>query len=554
MKHYIIFIFLLLTAASFAQTKNPTEPPHNWQLMDWEKDGYPGISLEKAYDELLANKKPHKKIVVAIIDTGLDDKQPDLEGMVWTNKKEIPGNNIDDDQNGFVDDVHGWNFIGSLKEETYEEIREYVRLKDKFENNPDSVVLKSDPQYAYWKQIVAQKDKKMEEFSGGKIDEIINAATILKGYWSKKLAKDSVQIMDIKDQQPDATADSSVINSQILFNQGFIELPQYMYSVKLTALIEYFKKAKPNLTEPYKNSLLIAKTIIEKNDAAYYRKKELGDDPYVITATKYGDSNIFSDQSHGTQCAGIIAALRNNSIGSNGITNSVEIMPIRIFTLISDEHDKDVANGIRYAVDNGAQIINMSFGKKFSPMKTWVDDAMKYAEQKGVLLIAAAMNDATNTDSIAGYPCTYYNDKTIIPNLIKVGASSYDSTLVGNFSNYGSNSVQVFAPGVSIYSTLINNTYGSGYGTSFASPIVAGLAAMLWSYYPEYTYKQIRYCIEKSATPINTLVIKPGTNKKVPFSSLSKSGGIVNAYKALIIAEQINKPSWKRKHKNEILN
>jgi cell wall-associated protease len=553
MKPYISLIFLLVTVASIAQTNNLAEPPHNWQLMDWKKDGYPGISLEKAYNELLVNKKPYKKIIVAIIDTGLDDKQPDLEGMVWTNKKEIPGNNIDDDRNGFVDDVHGWNFVGSLKEETYEEIREYVRLKDKFENKSDSVALKADPQYSYWKQVVAQKDKKMNEFSGGGIDEIINAIAILQGYWSKKLAKDSVQVIDIKDRQLDAIAGSFVINSQILFNQGSIDLPQYMYSMKLTALIEYFTKAKPDLIESYKKSLLVAETIIEKNDAAYYRKKELGDDPYVITTTKYGDSNIFSDQSHGTQCAGIIAALRNNSIGCNGITNSVEIMPIRIFTLISDEHDKDVANAIRYAVDNGAQVINMSFGKKFSPMKTWVDDAVKYAEQKGVLLIAAAMNDAINTDSLPGYPSIYYNDKTIIPNLIKVGASTYDSTLVGNFSNYGSNSVQLFAPGVSIYSTLIKNEYGSAFGTSFASPIVAGLAALIWSYYPDFTYKQILYCIEKSATPINTMVIKPGTIEKVPFSSLSKSGGIVNAYQALIIAEQIGKPSWKRKNKNEIL-
>lgn len=221
MKPYISLIFLLVTVASIAQTNNLVEPPHNWQLMDWKKDGYLGISLEKAYDELLVNKKPHKKIVVAIIDCGLDDKQPDLEGMVWTNKKEIPGNNNDDDNNGFVDDIHGWNFVGSLKEETREEIREYVRLKDKFENNADSVLLKTDPQFGYWKEIVAQKDKIMKEYAGGEIDAIINAATILQAYWSKSLVQDSVYVKDIKDLIPDASSDSSVKTAQAFFKQLF---------------------------------------------------------------------------------------------------------------------------------------------------------------------------------------------------------------------------------------------------------------------------------------------------------------------------------------------
>jgi subtilisin family serine protease len=299
--------------------------------------------------------------------------------------------------------------------------------------------------------------------------------------------------------------------------------------------------------------LLVASTIIEKSDPAYFRKKELGDDPYVITTTNYGNSNTFPDTSHGTECSGIIAALRNNTIGGNGISNSVEIMPVRIQPVYrSDEQDKDVANAIRYAVDNGAQVINMSFGKFISPFKSWVDEAVKYAGKKGVLLIASAGNDATNTDSLVFYPNTFYTDKTFVSNLIKVGASTFDSTLVGNFSNYGKNTVSVFAPGDSIYTTKINKEYLVNSGTSFAAPVVAGLAALIWSYYPTFTYKQIRYCIEQSAISIKTMVSKPGTKEKVPFSSLCKTGGIVNAYQALLIAEQINKPSWKRKHKDEI--
>lgn len=551
MKLYLICIILLFTSVSFAQTKNPVNPPHNWQLMDWQKDGYPGISLEKAYDELLANKKPLKKIIVAVIDDGLDDTHPDLEGMEWTNKKEIPGNNIDDDNNGYVDDVHGWNFAGNLKEETFEEIREYVRLKDQFEINTDSAALKTNPLYGYWKRIVAQKDKRMNELEGKEINEILNSATILQGYWSKILAKDSVYVMDIIDRQPDSTAVFSIIKSQSFFKHFISGVPEKMDSVTLTVITGNFKKVRQFVTELNKDRLLVASTIIEKNDPAYFRKKELGDDPYLKTTLNYGNSNVFPDNSHGTECAGIIAALRNNSIGGNGISNSFEIMPVRIQPVYySDEQDKDVANSIRYAVDNGAQVINLSIGKFISPLKSWVDEAVKYAEQKGVLLIAAAGNDAANTDSLVFYPSTSYIDKTIVPNLIKVGASTFDSTLVGNFSNYGTNTVHVFAPGVGIYTTKINKEYESNFGTSFAAPMVAGLAALIWSYYPTFTYKQIRYCIEQSAAPIKTIVTKPGTKKKVPFNSLCKTGGIVNAYQALIIAEQINKPSWKWKHKN----
>jgi subtilisin family serine protease len=217
-------------------------------------------------------------------------------------------------------------------------------------------------------------------------------------------------------------------------------------------------------------------------------------------------------------------------------------MPVKISNgWASDDQDKDVANAIRYAVDNGARIINMSFGKFISPLKSWVDEAVKYAEIKGVLLIAAAGNEATNTDSLVYYPSTYYTDKTITSNLIKVGASTFDSTLVGVFSNYGSKTVNVFAPGVSIYTTQINKGYTSLNGTSFAAPMVAGMAALIWSYYPTFTYKQIRYCLEQSATPFETMVTKPGTREKVPFSSLCTTGGIVNAYQALLIAEQIAK-------------
>ena len=444
-------VFLFSLSVIFAiQSFSQNNPPINWQLMDWRQDGYPGISIEKACNELLKDKKPLKKIIVAVMDFGVDTSHPDLAGIFWTNKKEIPGNGIDDDHNGFVDDVHGWNFGGNAIHGTMESVREYVRLRTRYENLKDTAALVDDEGYRYWKKVLAQKEKERNNF-----------------------VQDS-------------------------------------------------------------------KTVIEKGDPAYWRKKELGDDPYKNDSLPSGNNNIYykrPGEIHATCIAGVIGALRNNKIGGNGITNSVEIMPI-VRTFGDEEWDKDIANGIRYAVDNGAQVINMSLGKYLSPQKEWVIDAMKYAEQHEVLLVAAAGNESQNIDSNTLYPFAYSNNN-IISNLIRVGASTYDSTLVAPFSNYGKKTVDVFAPGLKVYTTSIKGTYFWFAGTSCATPMVAGLAAFIWSYYPSFNYRQIKYCIEKSAEPINDLVKKPGASERVPFSSLSRTGGIVNAFNAIKIAEQI---------------
>jgi len=215
-------------------------------------------------------------------------------------------------------------------------------------------------------------------------------------------------------------------------------------------------------------------------------------------------------------------------------------MPVKEFAG-GDEWDKDVANAICYAVDNGARVVNMSFGKYQSPQKAWVDEAIKYAERKGVLLVIAAGNDAINIDSTSSYPSAVYNNHTVATNVITVGASGFDDHLAAGFSNYGKTRVDVFAPGMAITMTSNDHGYQTQDGTSLAAPMVVGLAALIWSYYPDLNYKQVKYCIERSAEPIFTLVIKPGAESKVAFSSLSKTGGIVNAYNAILIAEQISK-------------
>ena len=218
-------------------------------------------------------------------------------------------------------------------------------------------------------------------------------------------------------------------------------------------------------------------------------------------------------------------------------------MPLRINAMghLQDEWDKDVANAIRYAVDNGAQVISMSFTKYYSPQKHWVEQAIAYARSKNVLLVRAAGNDHLDVDSISSYPEEYYPSGNSAANLLVVGASSYDSTMVADFSNYGAHTVDVFAPGTNIYMPMPGGGYEHGQGTSFACPMVAGVAALIWSYYPRLSWRQVRECIEGSAAPIDMLVVNPGTGKKVAFRSLSRTGGIVNACKALRLAAAMPK-------------
>lgn len=344
----------------------------------------------------------------------------------------------------------------------------------------------------------------------------------------------------LKDRTPDTSANIKVKE----FHRSFIDMYSNSNEASqkrslLSEMVNFFYTIEMIPKVQFNSVLTITK------DPYVYRKLNVpGDNPQKNDYIYYGTPNVDASSlqlKHGTMCVSIVAGNRNNGIGTDGIAESVKIMAVRATLLGGDEYDKDVANAIRYAVDNGAKIINMSFGKKFSPNKQWVDDAIRYAAQKGVLLIGGSGNNGTNNDEDTFYPSAVFDDGSEADNFLKVGASSSDNTLVGSFSNYGKKTVDVFAPGHQIYVATDTAKYDYGSGTSFASPMVTGVAALLWSYYPKLTYKQVKHCIEQSVTPIETLVIKPGTKEKVPFSSLSKTGGIVNAYKAFKQAEEINK-------------
>jgi cell wall-associated protease len=531
------FIFLFFASSSFSQSSSSSRPPVNWQLMDLQKDSVYGTSVNRAYEELLKGKKSHP-VIVAVIDGGVDTVHEDLKGHIWTNPKEIPGNGLDDDRNGYADDVHGWNFLGgkdmrNILTETYESEREYYRLRPMYSGVDDSATAKNMQlkEYDYWLQLKNLRIKDSIRFSKNVVDytrwstEEHNEDSVFK----ISISKDTLYYSDIDNMTPPDSVSAQMRRRVLADYQNYKMSHSMSFEALLASDIETLATAKERIRD-------------FQIDPNAQRRDIVGDDPENIKNKTYGNNDVSAGyQPHGTHVSGIIAAIRGNGIGMDGIADNAIILPVRA-SCDGDERDKDVALAIRYAVDNGAKIINMSFGKPFSPGKEWVDDAVRYAAKKGVLIIHAAGNEAANSDSIPFYPNAYFKSNGAkADNYINVGASAAPSFLVASFSNYGKTAVDVFAPGVNIYSSIPGNKYDTYSGTSMASPVVAGIAALIWSYYPKLTYRQVKYCIEKSVTPINNLVTKPGTDKKVPFSSLSRTGGIVNAYQAILIAQQLLK-------------
>lgn len=534
MKHYFLLItlVLLIGTTSYSQ-KSKSEFAKNWHIQNQDSTGVYGISLDKAYGFINSKKIKSKQVVVAVIDSGIDTLHEDLQSILWTNPKEIPNNGIDDDNNGLIDDIHGWNFLGgkdgrNVKKDSYEAARVYNKLKLKYNN------LTAD------------------ESSLNEIEK--NELTLFKKT-QKKLVGDvnPEEIAFIKKLMPVFLKGDSVISKELGKKEyNCADLEKYTTTnadAKKTKLF-LLQLCKGNGTDDITNNQIIDEFDgqVRKAESADhvpedYRKLIVQDDESNINDRNYGNNDLMASNAfHGTHCAGIIAAVRNNQIGMDGIADNVRIMMLRAVP-DGDEHDKDIALAIRYAVDNGAQVISMSFGKEFSPEKLWVDEAVQYAEKKGVLLVHAAGNDGKNIDSTDNFPSPIYkNSTTKATNWITVGASGDISNggITANFSNYGKKEVDIFAPGVQIYSTIPGgNKYGTASGTSMACPVVAGTAALILSYYPNLSAQQIKFAIENSAKQITQNVTLPGTDELVPFNELSKSGGLLDAYSAIQLASTL---------------
>ena len=485
-----------------------------WGHLDLVQDTVPGMSVDKAYNEIIKNKKGQTTIV-AVIDSGIDIDHEDLDDVIWTNTKEIANNGKDDDNNGYIDDIHGWNFLG----DAYDEQLEYVRLLASGDN--------SNPRYH---EAQAEYEKDYQKYSSRKVqyDQILQQVVSADQAVSAYLKKDNYTQNDVNSIK---TEDASL--------QQSISILKYVYSLDFETVSDFKKELS--------DAIVSISERLNFNLNKDFRGRKTGDNPDDLSQKFYGNGNVKpvkKDESHGTHVAGIIAAERNNNKGVNGVANNVKIMSVRAVPN-GDEYDKDVALAIRYAVDNGAKVINTSFGKYYSPHSDWVRDAIAYAGQKDVLIVNAAGNEGIDLDKKDVYP----NDAIgtgleVANNFITVGSLDpvYGSKMVSGFSNYGKINVDVFAPGEDIYSTFPENEYESIGGTSMASPAVAGIAALIRSQYPNLTATQVKQIIVDSGLPLTTKVIVGGdANNVQSFSVLSKSGRIANAYNALIMAEKISK-------------
>ena len=503
-----------------------------WAGSDLVTDTIPGMSVQKAYEEIIKDFQG-KTVIVGVVDSGVDIEHEDLKNVIWTNEDEIPGNGIDDDKNGYVDDIHGWNFLGNTIEENLEYVRILKNLKPKYDGKDASDIAEANKEeFALYEKAQKEYDEEYSEISRNVnyYNQLSQQIASARAAVSEKLGKEDFtkeELMAMEAEETSLQQQKGLLLN--IMNNGGEDLDDVASQIQ--GGIDYYQGR------------------LDSHLNLELEGRKTGDNPDDLTDTNYGNNDVDgpdpekADAKHGTHVAGIIAAERNNGIGMNGVARNIKIMAVRAVP-DGDEYDKDIALGIRYAVDNGAKVINTSFGKYYSTHPEWVIDAIKYAAKKDVLIVNAAGNDALDMDVTRIYPNdqTPENNEEIADNFLTVGALNYDygSKLVADFSNYGKKNVDVFAPGTKIWSTTPNDEYEFLQGTSMASPAVAGVAAMIRSLYPKLSAAEVKDVLMKSGLASPQEVMVGGNSDDIrPFAELSVSGRMVNMYNALIMASKM---------------
>lgn len=521
-----------------AQTSEESSTQRQWYFSDPLADSVSGISLLKACDVI--EGRPAREVVVAVIDTGFDIEHPHLRNNLWINRGEIPGNGIDDDDNGYVDDVHGWNFLGgpegNVLIDNMEVTREYVRLLPRYGSRANS----NGPEFEYWIEVKREFLEKRNSYEKkyNKYADLLNGFREHYEVIGPFLTEGALSISILNDLQ---LADEELVAARDALVK-FLDFYEKYYAEKdIGVVVPYRAEDFERQINDMLDSLRLWTEYFYNTD--YDPRHRIDDDADRPRKVHYGNNEVWEYDGpygyHGTHVAGIIAGHSHADGVVRGVAEDVKLMLLRACST-GDERDKDIASALRYAADNGAQIINMSFGKFYSPRRKLVNRAIRYAGRKGLVMVHAAGNEYTNTDIRTVYPQPKRARRSS-KYWISVGATdvSLNENLVAAFSNYGKETVDIFAPGVQIFSSMPGNSYKMANGTSMAAPVVSGVAALLLSHYPDLTAREVRDIIMESAfRPQSLEVLQPGSSIMINFNDLSSSGGIVNAYRAVQLAEQ----------------
>ncbi|MGP8217399.1 MAG: S8 family peptidase [Bacteroidia bacterium] len=536
MKQHLRLFSLLFIWVTFSfnvsgqSSQMHTTPANNWQNESIEQDSVYGTGSDRALNFLKGRKST--TVIVAVIDGGVYINHPALKANIWVNPKEIPGNRIDDEHNGYVDDVHGWDFIGGkdsdVRQDNLELTRLYRDLGKKYANTTADKVSKDD-KAEYNKYLAVKKEYESKKNATEQQYDNLKGFIDTIGMIKVALGKNDFTKEDLESYSP---SDSAMVKAKRRVMRNFNRFRFFMKGATADSIIR--------LLQPGSDHLNVA--LKYQYNVDFDPRFIVGDNYADATERYYGNNDVIGPtDAHGTHVSGIIAAVRTGKPGAQeGIADNVKILVVRAVP-DGDERDKDVANAIRYAVDNGAKVINMSFGKGYSYNKKAVDAAVKYAEAHDVLLVHASGNDHNDNDSVTDYPNPRYEGThKHAKNWIEVGASD-SKGYPGSFSNYGKKTVDLFAPGVRIYSTIPDSSYAHYNGTSMAAPCVAGVAAIIREYFPNLSAKQVKKILMKSVTKIDFKVPLPGNNDKmVSYTDLCASGGIINAAKAVRLAMKIS--------------